>query len=104
MKKTEVFFRPIEGSAPLSIYWYPGPYGDAIEANNESGVGFFSATGELLGVIFDDVKEKRDDQVLEFDRYRVEVSVRNGKVTHSFSRIEKQRSRPLRSRTTREAS
>ena len=79
-KKPEVFYRPIDGSAPLSIYWYEGPKGDAVEANNEDGVGFFGTSGELLGVIFDDVSEKKDDQFLEFLNSRVEISVKNGKV------------------------
>jgi len=96
MKKGKVFFHPIEGSAPLSISWYSGPKGDAVEAKNGTGVGYFSPTGELLGVMFDDVSEKSDHQVLEFDRYRVEVTTKNGRVSSSLSPIEPQhtRSRP----------
>jgi hypothetical protein len=59
MRNGKVFFNPIEGSAPLSISWSTGPKGDAVEANNESGVGFFSEKGDLLAVIFDDVEEKK---------------------------------------------
>ncbi len=81
MKNPEIFFRPLDGSAPLSIYWYPGPYGNAIEADNEDGVGFFSATGELLAVQFDDVDEKKDDQFLVFSNIRVDLAVRNGRVS-----------------------
>ena len=80
MKKPEIFFRPIAGSAPLAIYWYDGPYGDAVESDNEEGVGFFSPTGDLLAVQFDDVKEKKDHQFLEFSSTRVEIGVTNGKV------------------------
>ena len=87
-KKPEIFYRPIDGSAPLSIYWYEGPEGDAVEANNEDGVGFFGPSGELLGVIFDDVEEKKDHQFLEFDRYRVEVAVNKGKISHALTSIE----------------
>lgn len=88
MIKAEVFYHPIEGSSPLSIYWRKGPYGDAIEAKNEIGVGFFSQTGELLAAQFDDVEEKKDHQVLEFDRYRVEIFVSKGKISHSVIFVE----------------
>ncbi len=39
----------------------------------------------MLSVQFDDVNEKQDHQVLEFDRYRIEVSVDKGKISHSVS-------------------
>lgn len=81
MKKAKIYYNPIEGSAPLSIYWSNGPKGDAVEANNEDGVGFFSSKGDLLGVIFDDVSEQKDSQKLIFDYYVVEVNVVNGKVS-----------------------
>jgi hypothetical protein len=84
MKKAKISFRVIGDSGPLSISWFQGPKGDAVEAKNEIGVGFFSEDGEILAVEFDDVNEKHDHQVLEFDRYRVEVSVDNGKISHSF--------------------
>ena len=41
MKTPEVFFNPISGSGPVAIYFQDGPYGDAKEANNEIGIGFF---------------------------------------------------------------
>lgn len=89
MKKARsVFFKPIGGSAPLSIYYYEsGNLGDAVEANNELGVGWFSPNGEILAVQFDDVEEKKDHQVLEFDRYRVEVNVKDGKVSHNLLQL-----------------
>ncbi len=37
-----------------------GPMGAAPEANNAKGVGSFSAAGDLLGVVFDDVAEKSE--------------------------------------------
>ena len=37
---------------------------------------------------FDDVVEKNDHQVLEFDRYKVEVTVVNGKVSCSLKEIQ----------------
>ena len=83
MKKGKTSFRVIGDSGPLSISWFHGPKGDAVEAKNELGVGFFSTDGELLSVEFDDVSEKKDHQALEFDRYRVEVSVVNGKVSYT---------------------
>ena len=78
--KAEIFFNPVEGSAPLSISWYDGPKGDAIEAKKGSGVGFFAHNGDLLSVLFDDVGEKKDHQILEFNRYQVKVSVIKGAV------------------------
>ncbi len=83
MRKGKVFFHPIEGSGALTISWTSGPKGDAREANNGSGVGFFSESGELLCVIFDEVQESQDQQLLEFDRYRVEIAIKNGKVSQS---------------------
>lgn len=81
MKKGKISFRIIGGSGPLSISWFQGPKGDAVEAKNEIGVGFFAEDGELLAVEFDDVEEKKDHQVLEFDRYEVEVAVERGHVS-----------------------
>ena len=85
MKKGKVFFHPIDGCGSLTISWSSMPKGDAIEANKGSGVGFFSERGDLLAVIFDEVKESQDSQVLEFDRDLVEVTVKHGKVTYEAS-------------------
>jgi hypothetical protein len=82
-KKPKVFFHPIEGSGTLSISWFSGPKGAAVEAKNEKDVGFFSGNGELLGVSFDDVAELSDVQALEFDCYRIEVKVKKGVVRHT---------------------
>jgi hypothetical protein len=79
-KKKEIFYNPIDGSAPLSIYWYDGPKGDAVEADNEKGVGFFLPSGELLGVIFDDVVERKDRQTLLFGPCSVTIEVNKGSV------------------------
>jgi len=81
----------IGSSGPLTISWFDGPKGDAVEANNGIGVGFFSADGTLLCVEFDDVEEAKDHQVLEFDRYRVEVLVNKGKTSHSLTMVEPQK-------------
>jgi hypothetical protein len=82
MKKPVVSFRHFGGSGPLSVYWYPGPYGDAVEAKSGSGVGWFAPNGELLGVEFDDASHERDHQVLIFESGdRVEVKVVRGKVS-----------------------
>jgi len=79
--KPKVFFKPIEGSGPLSIDWHQGGKGDAVEAINELGVGFFSPSGELLGVIFDDVDEQNDQQVLKFkNSLVVELKIKNSKI------------------------
>ncbi|MGK5090224.1 hypothetical protein WDW86_21965 [Bdellovibrionota bacterium FG-2] len=84
MKKLKLSFRVIGASGPLSISWFEGPKGDAVEAKNGIGVGFFSPNGELLCVEFDDVEEVKDHQVLEFERYRVEVNVNNGRISHKL--------------------
>ena len=88
MKKPKVFFNPISGSSVLSLTWFPGPLGDAVEATKGMGVGFFGHNGDLLSVQFDDVNEKIDHQVLEFDRYRVKVSVSHGKISYSLNSLE----------------
>ena len=95
MKKAKMSFRVIGDSGPLSISWFDGPKGDAEEDKNGIGVGFFSSDGELLCVEFDDVDEKKDHQILEFDRYRVEVEVNNGKASYTVEEL-KGRSRKKR--------
>ena len=81
MKTPEIFFRVIGDSGPLSIYWYPGPYGDAVEAIKGNGVGWFAPNGELLGVEFDDVRAARDHELLEFKSgISVEVFIKKSKV------------------------
>lgn len=80
MRQGKVFFHPIDGSAPLSISWSSKPKGDAVEAKNGLGIGFFSERGDLLSVIFDDVKEHGDCQTLEFSHHQIEVTTHHGKV------------------------
>jgi len=80
MKKAKVFFSPIDGSGSVTISWSSGPKGDAVDAKKGSGVGFFSSKGDLLCVIFDEVKADLDHQILEFKGYRVEVSVKQGEI------------------------
>ncbi len=82
MKKEKIFFHPIDGSGPLTISWSSGPKGDAIEAKQGNGVGFFSERGDLLCVIFDEVEADKDQQTLKFDRDVIEIRVKNGRVTH----------------------
>ncbi len=84
MKKAKVFFHPIEGTGALSISWSSGPKGDAIEAKKGAGVGFFSESGDLLSVIFDEVKADEDHQTLEFPRTRIEITIKKGRVTYSI--------------------
>jgi hypothetical protein len=88
MKKGKVFFHPIDGSGSLTISWSSMPKGDGVEASKGSGVGFFSEQGDLLAVIFDEVKESQDSQVLEFDRDIIEVTVKHGKATYEATRKE----------------
>ena len=80
MKKGTIFFHPIDGTGSLTISWTSAPKGDATEANKGSGVGFFSEEENLLAVIFDEVKERQDLQVLDFDKISVELMVEAGKV------------------------
>jgi len=84
-KKGKVFFHPIDGTGILTISWSVLPKGDAIEAIQGSGVGFFSENGNLLSVIFDEVQSDEDRQVLEFSDYRVEIRVEHGKVMYSVN-------------------
>jgi len=91
MKNPKLSFRVIGTSGPLSLSWFPGPMGDAVEAENEIGVGFFSPNGELLSVEFDDVEEKEDHQFLQFQEYRVEIWVKSGKVKHVLEKKKSKR-------------
>ena len=82
MKRARVSFRQFAGSGPLSIYWHDGPYGDAVEARRGRGVAWLTPNGELLGVEFDDVAWKADDQTLVLPNGDiVDVKVRRGKTT-----------------------
>lgn len=87
-----VSFRHFEGSGPLSIYWHPGPFGDAVEARKGSGVAWIAPGGKLLGVEFDDVAYDADDQTLELANGDVVgVRVRRGRVA---VRVRPSRGRP----------
>ena len=82
MKKPRIVFRHFSGSGPLSIYWYDGPYGDAVEAVKGRGVAWLAPNGESLGVELDDVTWARDEQSLELPNGDVVgVRVARGKVT-----------------------
>lgn len=100
MIKGKVFFHPIEGSASLTISWSSHPKGDAIEAQNGNGVGFFSESGHLLAVIFDEVLEESDHQILDFKHHQVEVRVKEGKVFYNLMSKEPSR-KPKKSRSSR---
>lgn len=77
----DIFLRNFGGSGGLSIYWAKSTSGDAVDAAKGKGVGFFSPFGELLGVEFDDVENKKDEQKLVFeDGTEVHVRVKDGKV------------------------
>ncbi len=80
-KKIEIFFEERGGEGPLAIYLLKGPYGDAIQANNGRGVGFFDQTGKLIAVQFDLVNAKKDKQKIEFQNgTSVEINVQKSKV------------------------
>ncbi|HSX38600.1 MAG TPA: hypothetical protein VLE95_07205 [Chlamydiales bacterium] len=103
MKRGEVFFHPMEGSGQLSISWSSGSKGAAVEAEKGNGVGFFSTQGDLLSVIFDDVSAGEDHQTLEFKKYRIEIIVRDGVVTHKVTQSIRPRSIRAAKKTTRPA-
>jgi hypothetical protein len=84
MKKGKVFFHPIDGSGALTISWSSEPKGDAVEAKQGDGVGFFSKRGELLCVIFDAVNALQDHQILVFGSKQIEVAVQSGQVTYQI--------------------
>ncbi len=87
MKKGKVFFNPIEGSGTLTISWSSGPKGDAVEAKKGAGVGFFSNSGELLCVVFDEVQSSIDQQTLEFSLYNIIVTVKSSKVKYVVTKV-----------------
>ncbi len=81
MKKPKVSFRHFGGSGPLSIQWYDAPFGDAEEATHGDGVCWYSPSGEILALEFDDVDYAADDQSLELrDGSVVQIKVKTGKV------------------------
>ena len=80
-KNPKIFFHPIDGSAPLSIYWYVGPYGDALESKELNGIYFLAPNGELLGVQFDDVNEAQDEQMMTIKSgTKISIKVNSGKI------------------------
>ncbi|HSX12230.1 MAG TPA: hypothetical protein VLF61_01940 [Rhabdochlamydiaceae bacterium] len=85
MKKGKVFFHPIDGTGTLTISWSSEPKGDAIEAQKGDGVGFFSKKGDLLCVIFDEVRADKDHQILKFDQCDIEITTKNGHVTYAIT-------------------
>ena len=90
MKKPEISFRPHGGSGPLSIYWSEAPNGDAVEAIKGNGVSWHSASGELLGVEFDDVSEKEDMQTLRlFNNIKINLKISNGKISFEVVPVHK---------------
>ncbi len=71
------------------------------EAKKGNGVGFFSANGNLLSVIFDDVSAAEDHQVLEFKKYKIEISVRCGIVKHRVTQLIRPKVTKTARKTTR---
>lgn len=81
-KKPEVSFRALDGSGPLTIYWYSGPYGDAVEAKKGDGVVWLTPNGELLAAEFDDVAVDGDDQTLVAPtNVKIRVTTKKGKAS-----------------------
>jgi len=84
-QKGKVFFHPIDGTGALTISWSSRPKGDAVEAKKGAGVGFFSEKGDLLCVIFDEVRSDTDHQTLEFDRVRVEIDLNREQIAYNVT-------------------
>jgi hypothetical protein len=88
-KKPKISFRHHDGSGPLSVHWYTPPFGDAEEAKTGDGVFWFSPSGDLLGVEFDDVVTKKDQQTLvSASGIAVTVKVVSEKATISVEKSE----------------
>jgi hypothetical protein len=80
-KPYKIFYNPLEGSASLAVYWFPGSYGVGIEPKEMNGVYFTFPNGELLGVQFDDVNELQDEQWMTTKAgTKVHVITKSGKV------------------------
>jgi hypothetical protein len=90
MKPKKIFYSPHDGSGPLGIYWYDGPYGEAHEAPEQCGSLFLAPNKEILGVIFDDVDENDDHQFLTAPLgEKIEVRTKNGKVDVKVAKLKK---------------
>ena len=83
MKKAKVSFFPIDETGVLHLDFAKGPFGEAVEALEGDGVGFFDALNGLLGVTFDDVAIDGDRQALVFKNISVEIRSRKGKISYS---------------------
>lgn len=82
-KKPDIFFEKRGGFGPLAIYWEEGPYGEAVEAIEGNGIGFFDPIGNLLAVQFDMIQSNSDHQSLRFDLETiVKIKVKKGKVVY----------------------
>lgn len=85
MKKPKISFRAYGGSGPLSIHWYDS-FGDAEEAIRGNGVCWYSPSGEILAVEFDDVEFSSDEQSLELrNGTTVHIKVKEGRVQVDMS-------------------
>ena len=91
MKKPKVSFFPIGGTGVLHLDFAKGPFGDATEALEGNGVGFFDTQNGLLGVTFDDVAIDGDHQVLVFANVRIEIRSRKGKISYSVQTVSKKK-------------
>jgi len=81
MNSPKIFYNPIDGSAPLSIYYFDGAKGNAIEADFGDGVGFFGPSQDFLGVIFDNVSDQNDEQELFFSNgAKIKIRVHLNKI------------------------
>lgn len=88
--KPKIHFDSFGGSGPLGVYWYDGPYGLAKECLEGDGVVFLSPNGELLGAIFDDVEESKDDQILISPLgHQIHVIVTNKKVDVELKQLKR---------------
>jgi hypothetical protein len=97
----KAFFHPMEGSGQLSISWSPAAKGAAVEAKKGNVVGFFADTGDLLSVIFDDISADEDHQTLDFKKYKIEISVKDGIFKHKVTHLTRPKPTKRTKKTTR---
>jgi len=81
MKKLKSHYRN-DGTGALHLDFQNPVLLGMLRKPSKRWVGFFSQSGELQGVTFDDVDEKRDHQVIGVRSISGEVSLDNGKTSH----------------------
>jgi len=79
--KPKIHFDKDEEGGLIGVYFYEGPYGPAVEADEGNGVLFVAPNGEILGAIFDWVALDDKQTLTAKTGDCVEVVTHKGKVT-----------------------